>query len=443
MASNEDDAVVESEGTEDERKPPPHAGAEEPDEVPSNPFSLSRETSFEDFPHPFQQALGAEYPPILQCASNPSNAVYSPAQAQTGAAFTTSFGELRDHQTYAYPLSSPIQNDDQDQKTAYGDVCKQEDRKNGEEDDRKPSPVVSGRSYDNTNMFAQPLQNLELQLPSFAGRPFASLPPSRNAEMTSPSSSSSSTRPSPPKRGRKAAPKRKSKKVKPKPSKKSPSTSPRPKNVHTEKYKPSEIEIKSAPNARARKSLHSWYDRLNDFCEYYAENGHGRVPQKYEENHALGIWVNKQREEKKKYDRRERTSLTERRISLLEGANFEWAKAKGETAWEDKFKELSLYKEENGDCDVPTKYDQNRALGRWVSAQRLSYRRYLDGEKSTLTDERVERLNELGFSWQMLQGSPQSYSSSSSTTPPSRSSTGSSRSGSCSSSKKKQKRNRR
>ena len=170
----------------------------------------------------------------------------------------------------------------------------------------------------------------------------------------------------------------------------------------TEKYKPSQIEIEGTLNDRARKSIHSWYDRLNDFSAYYDEHGHGRVPQKFEENLALGIWVNKQREQKKKYDRGERSSLTERRISLLEEAHFEWAKSKGERAWEDQFKDLISYKTEHHHCNVPTKCAKNRSLGRWVSAQRSSYKRYLKGEESTLTDERVERLNSLGFNWALL-----------------------------------------
>ena len=51
---------------------------------------------------------------------------------------------------------------------------------------------------------------------------------------------------------------------------------------------------------------------------------------------------------------------------------------------------------------VPTKYSTNPALGRWVSTQRSQYKLFVDGEKSTMTQERVERLNSIGFVWNVL-----------------------------------------
>jgi len=64
------------------------------------------------------------------------------------------------------------------------------------------------------------------------------------------------------------------------------------------------------------------------------------VPQQYEVNHALGIWVNKQRMEYKGYAQQARTSMTRRRVDLLEKIGFEWAKPKGQAAWDEKFQEL-------------------------------------------------------------------------------------------------------
>ena len=111
------------------------------------------------------------------------------------------------------------------------------------------------------------------------------------------------------------------------------------------------------------------------------------------------------------------------------------AKRKGESAWEDKYKQLVAYQQVHGHCtydreayiqnhtfllnllsncllwsffwswcvgNVPTKHKENRALGRWVSTQRSAYKRMLVGEECCMTQERVERLNELGFSWSMV-----------------------------------------
>jgi hypothetical protein len=160
------------------------------------------------------------------------------------------------------------------------------------------------------------------------------------------------------------------------------------------------------------------------------------VPQQYPENHSLGIWVNKQRMEKKDMDAGEKSSMTPEKIRLLEMAGkssqgvgsctnigcadpisfyfalsigFQWAKRKGIQAWEDKFRELQLYQQRHGHCNVPTKNKQNRALGRWVSTQRSNYKKFKLG-KGTLrpnTEEaetlrRIRCLEGIGFQWSLL-----------------------------------------
>lgn len=49
--------------------------------------------------------------------------------------------------------------------------------------------------------------------------------------------------------------------------------------------------------------------------------------------------------------------------------------------------------------NVPTKYSENTALGRWVGSQRSQYKLYQKGMKCTMTNERAERLTEIGFEW--------------------------------------------
>jgi len=103
--------------------------------------------------------------------------------------------------------------------------------------------------------------------------------------------------------------------------------------------------------------------------------------------------------EYKLFQEGKKSSMTLERIQKLESIGFVWAKRKGPEAWETKFRELVLYKEEHGgeidtfcfgdlfscliyyqqhlsslwglniimisDCLVPTKYTRNKALGRW------------------------------------------------------------------------------
>jgi hypothetical protein len=130
--------------------------------------------------------------------------------------------------------------------------------------------------------------------------------------------------------------------------------------------------------------------------------------------------------EKKTFDEGNKSSMTNEKISALNSIGFQWAKRKGQAAWDEKFQELVQYKAEHGDCmypftydddllfffshllcidiigQVPTKYPANPALGRWVSTQRSHYKDYLAGDRSKMTDERFQRLDGIGFIWRMM-----------------------------------------
>lgn len=59
------------------------------------------------------------------------------------------------------------------------------------------------------------------------------------------------------------------------------------------------------------------------------------------------------RMEKKKMDVGEKTSLTERKVELLEFFGFVWAQScKGELGWENRFCELKKFKEMHGHCTL-------------------------------------------------------------------------------------------
>lgn len=61
--------------------------------------------------------------------------------------------------------------------------------------------------------------------------------------------------------------------------------------------------------------------------------------------------------------------------------------------WERWFAELQQYRREHGDCKVPYECPRNRALGEWVHRQRN-----LRG-RGKLSEDRVRRLEEMGFVW--------------------------------------------
>eukprot|EP00547_Thalassionema_nitzschioides_P003991 CAMPEP_0194204362 /NCGR_PEP_ID=MMETSP0156-20130528/3909_1 /TAXON_ID=33649 /ORGANISM="Thalassionema nitzschioides, Strain L26-B" /LENGTH=379 /DNA_ID=CAMNT_0038930357 /DNA_START=146 /DNA_END=1285 /DNA_ORIENTATION=+ len=160
--------------------------------------------------------------------------------------------------------------------------------------------------------------------------------------------------------------------------------------------------LSEAPNDRSRAALETWYRRLNDLYQYKKMYGDCNVPQKYELDPPLGVWVNKQRMEMKFRMEGKKSSLTQDKIDALKTIGFVWARSKGQKAWDQKYKELMDYKAEFGNCLVPTKYEKMPALGRWVSTQRAQYKVFLEGKESPMTEERVKKLSALGFTWNML-----------------------------------------
>jgi hypothetical protein len=145
-----------------------------------------------------------------------------------------------------------------------------------------------------------------------------------------------------------------------------------------------------------------WDIRFKELAAFKQKHGHCNVPQKYEENKSLGIWVNKQRMEyNKRADGKKKSSLNDSRLKRLESLEFRWAKRKGQASWESHFDALIKYKQEFGHCSVPTKYKEDTALGRWVSTQRAEYKKYNEGEPSAMTADKIRRLEEVGFSWWM------------------------------------------
>ncbi|KAL3920465.1 MAG: hypothetical protein SGILL_003251 [Bacillariaceae sp.] len=92
------------------------------------------------------------------------------------------------------------------------------------------------------------------------------------------------------------------------------------------------------------------------------------------------------------------------KICKLTAVGFEWdlQQSSFTESWESKFGELMRYKIINGNCRVP-KTGEHAQLGQWVKQMRKYYSWKQDGKNypKTFTDERIQRLNELGFEWRL------------------------------------------
>ena len=73
-------------------------------------------------------------------------------------------------------------------------------------------------------------------------------------------------------------------------------------------------------------------------------------------------------------------------------------------AWERKFQQLQQFYREFGHSDVPQTYKINKPLGKWVGKQREHWKARQETGSSTLTDERVRKLETVDFKFYMGKG---------------------------------------
>ena len=133
-----------------------------------------------------------------------------------------------------------------------------------------------------------------------------------------------------------------------------------------------------------------WKTHLRELREFKRRFGHHNVAPRWSENPALASWVADLRARGKK-------AVPARRRRDLDVLGFEWAPLRAQW-WETHFRELQVFKKRLGHCNVPKDWPANPALGNWVSTQRTQRRELPLGRR--------RRLDQLGFTWQLILMSP-------------------------------------
>jgi predicted helicase len=135
-----------------------------------------------------------------------------------------------------------------------------------------------------------------------------------------------------------------------------------------------------------------WAEGLRHLITYKEREGHCRVPPNHMENgFSLGQWARVQR--------RNADTLSAPRRQQLDELGFVWdfLGDPHEADWEKGLRHLTIYKEREGHCRVPTTYKENGfSLGQWVHNQRTN--------KDGLSKERRQELEKIGFAWHVRQG---------------------------------------
>ena len=131
--------------------------------------------------------------------------------------------------------------------------------------------------------------------------------------------------------------------------------------------------------------IDNWDKRYEQLVNYYEEHGNCLVPRDYKLNQQLSSWVSTQRRDYKK------GKISEERIQKLNNISFSWNAI--DDHWDRLYLMLTNYNHEHGDCLVPKNYKENKQLARWIVTQRKDYK------KGEISEERIRKLNNIGFSW--------------------------------------------
>ncbi len=133
-----------------------------------------------------------------------------------------------------------------------------------------------------------------------------------------------------------------------------------------------------------------WEAAFNALRLFQKEYGHCRVAESFASDKLgfkLGLWVSNLRIVKAK------GGLKPDQISRLDSLGFSWDPHKEQ--WEQSFAALKQFREREGHCRVSAnQIEYNIKLGSWVRTQRI--------KKSKLSREQIQRLDNLGFSWDPL-----------------------------------------
>lgn len=168
-----------------------------------------------------------------------------------------------------------------------------------------------------------------------------------------------------------------------------------------------EYKIKHGSLDGVKSKKHS---NLHKYSNYLADNY-----SKYRKEGILGKNLEELRAQKHKNLRSDlqyyrRATFEEDRV-LLEGLGYKFPVEQRFVThtFAEMLEKLKIYKEVNGNTKVPQLYktEDGAALGAWVASNRKQYELMKCGQKGhSLTPERIEQLESLGFIWKLRFGRP-------------------------------------
>jgi hypothetical protein len=152
-----------------------------------------------------------------------------------------------------------------------------------------------------------------------------------------------------------------------------------------------------------------WDERLEQLRVFQDEQGHCRVPQsKDTHTYQLALWVRMQQKEYQLSQQGKKSQITQERIQKLNGVDCSGLVRPERVSWGERFEALKAFKQKHGHCRVlksrlNSKTNQlnskTNQLANLVMNQRRLYMEVRLGKKPRCCDERIQKLNEIGFDW--------------------------------------------
>ena len=140
-----------------------------------------------------------------------------------------------------------------------------------------------------------------------------------------------------------------------------------------------------------------WHNQWQSLAEYMSQNNLSSVGDlPIDTDHET--WIKVQRKIYQASSGNSRKSLTHSQVELLNQLDPHWHLNRHQRVWEVRYQELLEYAQTHGNCCVPISHS-NKKLAHWVSNQRKLYTEQLKGRRNALTEERKQRLEEIGFIW--------------------------------------------
>jgi len=152
-----------------------------------------------------------------------------------------------------------------------------------------------------------------------------------------------------------------------------------------------------------------WSTRIQQLEAFRSEMGHLHVDSNYDKYSNLGGWAVEMSELHRRWQEGKdylTPDVIQKCNQLTEmGFTFDvFPKRRGERSWDDSYELLLKYRQEKGSTRVPHHYKADFRLGSWVAVQRKEHKLLMEEKPSRMTNEKILRLEAVGFEWVARRG---------------------------------------